>query len=71
MRKNWLQINQNTLDQVIVLGQHDSDYIELVRGNYINRIFYDEVIPKRRENLSETRTMYTMDNYKPDCRIDV
>ncbi|MCG7344794.1 restriction endonuclease-like protein [Sporosarcina sp. ACRSL] len=71
MRRNWLQIDQNTLDQVIVPGQNEVDYVELVRDNYKIRIFYDELLPKRREQLSPLVTMRTLDNNRPDCRIDV
>lgn len=71
LRRNWLQIDQNTLDQVIVPGREEADYVELVRDNYMIRIFYDEFIPKRRDQLSELKTMYTIHNNRPDCRIDV
>ncbi|WP_318618033.1 DUF2357 domain-containing protein [Sporosarcina sp. YIM B06819] len=71
IQKNWLQIDQHTLDQAIVPKKHESDYVELVRENYTIRIFYDEIIPKQREYVSPLRTMFTMDNNKPDCRIDI
>lgn len=71
LKKNWFSMDQNTLDEVIVPKQHDSDYVELALDEYTIRLFYDEIIPNGRDALSSLHTMYTMNNNKPDCRIDV
>lgn len=71
IKRNWFQINQNTLDQVIVPRQHGSDYIELCKGNKMIRIFYDEILPKKKSEISPLSTMHTWDHNRPDCRVDV
>lgn len=70
LEKNGLHINQNTLDKISPSTTKSTDYVQLTKDHTTLRIFYDEFIPNSRSALSTHQTMYTMNNNKPDCRID-
>lgn len=69
--KNWFQKNQNSLDKIIVTNQSKSDFIELQKENKVIRVYFDEQIPKKKEHVSRENTLYTLNNNRPDCRVDV
>lgn len=49
----------------------EMNYIELVKESRLIRVFYNETMPNRKESISPYKTMFTMSNNTPDCRIDV
>lgn len=71
VEKDWFSRDYSALDEIASPNKQLPDYVELAKDGQTLRIFYDELIPNRRESLSSLQTMYTMNHNKPDCRIDV
>ncbi|MFJ5770790.1 DUF2357 domain-containing protein [Psychrobacillus sp. NPDC093180] len=69
--KNWFKLNRKKLDDIIVPKSGEHDFIELQKENIILRIYYDEILPKAKENVGANRTLYNLNHNRPDCRIDV
>lgn len=52
-------------------SESDMNYIELTKGYDTVRVFYNEAIPNRKDLITAYKTLFTMSNNTPDCRIDV
>ena len=64
LKRNHFQVSENATEE-------QANFIELVKGNCILRVFYNETMPNRKEAITAYRTMFTMSNNTPDCRVDV
>lgn len=69
LQKSTLTLKHNSKGNV-VFDQSVQNYVELIKGEQLLRIFWEDAILRNLRNVSPTQPLYTWHNHTPDCRID-